>query len=425
MIKSLNFFIVENLMNKVILSEKEFVGEGIQKRCYIHPNDNSLCIKIVFTHSKYSQKQPIREMKYNEKLKNRNIPILPKYYGKISTNFGEGYMYELVKDDVGGDKPAISLSLHDYLFSDLLLQENFDRIADGLKTLKADMLFYKVITMALYPGNLLYKKDNSGLGRFVIIDDIGTAALIPIEYYFTFAAHARINRKWERLIEYIKRTYKSELVNKLINQLSNDNEVIILSDQYFVGKGLAKQCFIHPKNSALCIKIPYTKGGEIEIDRELKYLNILKKRGVECDILPKYYGCISTNIGIGYVFEFIKDYDGKASQNLYDYLSSKFLSEADFSILVDELKTMKEKMLSHEIITMGLFIGNILCKKDRENSYKLILINDMGSAALIPIEYYFTFAAHARINRKWEKFVNHLEKKYTDPLVHELIKRIR
>jgi hypothetical protein len=140
-------------------------------------------------------------------------------------------------------------------------------------------------------------------------------------------------------------------------------------------------------------------------------------------------GKISTNFGEGYMYELVKDdveRDKPAiSLSLHDYLSSDLLLQKNFDRIVDELKTMKEKMLLHEIITMGLFIWNILCKKDSENSYKLILINDMGSVALVPIEYYFTFAAHARINRKWKKFVKYLAKKYTDPLVHELIKQIR
>jgi hypothetical protein len=375
-----------------------------------------------------AQKQLKREIKYNEKLKKLNIPILPKYYGKISTNMGEGYVYELVKDNVieGGEgvNSAISLSLQDYLSSDLLLRENFDQLVDGLKRFKADMLFYEVVTMELYPGNILCRKNNGGFGRFVIIDDIGTAALIPIEYYFSFAAHNRINRKWKRLIEYIKRTCKSELADKFINQISSDEE-IVLGDEYFVGKGLAKKCFIHPKNSALCIKIPYTKDGKREMNREIKYFNMLKKRGVWCDILPEYYGKVSTNFGEGYVFELVKNYDGKVSQNLYDYLSSKLLSEDDFSILVEKLKTMKENMLSHEIITMGLFPINILLRKESENSYNLILINDVGSAALIPIEYYFSFAAHNRVNRKWKKFVNYLTRRYSNPLFRELAEQIR
>ncbi|MDR1285572.1 MAG: hypothetical protein LBJ88_05180 [Campylobacteraceae bacterium] len=408
-------------LNNVILNEKEFIGMGSHRKCYIHPEDDSLCVKILHDNSKAAKKQLSREIKYNEKLKGHNIPILPKYYGKISTNMGQGYVFEFVKNVGGGT----SKSLLNYLTSDILLRDNFDGLVDALKRLKADMLFYKIITMAFYPQNILYKKDENGFGRFIIIDDIGSAALIPIEYYFSFAARARINRKWERFLNHIKIKYCGELVNRLVKQVSANDETIVLSDEYFIGKGSHKQCFIHPKNNRLCIKLPYNKDGEKDVKRELKYFNLLKERGVDCDILPKYYGSVSTNIGVGYVFDLIKDYNGQVPQNLNDYLSSDILLEANFSILVNELKILKAKMLLCEIITMGIFPINILCKKNSENLYSFILINDMGSAALIPIEYYFSFAAHNRVNRKWEKFVKYLAKKYSNSLVQELVKQIR
>jgi hypothetical protein len=67
-------------LREVILSEKEFIGMGAQKKCYIHPEYSSLCIKMLHNNSKDAKKQLAREIRYNEKLKNHNIPILPKYF---------------------------------------------------------------------------------------------------------------------------------------------------------------------------------------------------------------------------------------------------------------------------------------------------------------------------------------------------------
>jgi hypothetical protein len=200
---------------------------------------------------------------------------------------------------------------------------------------------------------------------------------------------------------------------------------VFLSDEHLIGQGTHKKCYVYPENDTLCIKLPYNSFGEIDLKRELKYIKLLQKRGVCCDILPKYHGEIPTNIGRAHVFELIKDYDGKAPQTLGDYLSSPTMLKENFNTLVEELKILKSKMLAHNIITMGLFAINILCKKESEKRFKLVLINDMGSAAFIPLEYYFTFAARARIERKWNGFVEHMEKKYNNPLVKELAKEIR
>lgn len=32
----------------MILSEDLFVGEGAHKKCYIHPEDSNLCVKVLF-----------------------------------------------------------------------------------------------------------------------------------------------------------------------------------------------------------------------------------------------------------------------------------------------------------------------------------------------------------------------------------------
>jgi hypothetical protein len=47
----------------VILSEKEFIGKGRDEKCYIHPKDNSLCIKMLVECKSLAKKQFSREIK--------------------------------------------------------------------------------------------------------------------------------------------------------------------------------------------------------------------------------------------------------------------------------------------------------------------------------------------------------------------------
>lgn len=56
--------------------------------------------------------------------------------------------------------------------------------------------------------------------------------------------------------------------------------------------------------------------------------------------------------------------------------------------------------------------------------YRLCIINDMGSAALIPLEYYLGFVAKIRINKRWSRFINTLRKFYASPVVNKLADRI-
>lgn len=72
--------------------------------------------------------------------------------------------------------------------------------------------------------------------------------------------------------------------------------------------------------------------------REINYIEILKKRNKNYDILPKYYGEIETNLGHGYVFEVIRNYDKSKSITLQEILLDEKLFDNYFNLTVKLLK---------------------------------------------------------------------------------------
>lgn len=207
-------------MNKVItLTKEDFLAKGLHKECYIHPDDKSLCIKTPYTSAGGDGKKEYeREVKFNELvLKRKNwSSILPKYYGKVCTNFGEGVVYEIVKDY----DDEISKSLKDYLCTEGFLKDNFTQVAAAIRSLKSSMLDDKIITMRIVPENLLYKRQKDGSVKIMIIDDLGTPAFIPFEYYFSFAAKAKVKRKWAQFLNTLKVECEQPLIDKLINEIN-------------------------------------------------------------------------------------------------------------------------------------------------------------------------------------------------------------
>lgn len=101
----------------------------------------------------------------------------------------------------------------------------------------------------------------------------------------------------------------------------------------------------------------------------------------------------------------------------------KFL-ESNYNELVQAMKVLRRSLFDNEILTMGLFPGNFLIQNNQDGSLKIRLINDMGSASLIPIEYYFSFFAKKRIKKRWVRFTEYLNRKYEAPLVKEFINAI-
>lgn len=116
----------------------------------------------------------------------------------------------------------------------------------------------------------------------------------------------------------------------------------------------------------------------------------------------------------------IKDYDGEKSLTLEDYLSNEELLKKNFGIIVDLLKFLKENLLKNQIITMGLFPENIIFQKIDYDKYRVRIVNDMGSAALIPLEYYSSFFAVRKILRRWKRFVKVVKNDYQNQYAEKL-----
>ena len=204
-----------------------------------------------------------------------------------------------------------------------------------------------------------------------------------------------------------------------------DKQILQLDDTLLYGQGSHKKCFLHPHNKNLCIKIAYNEGGQKDLIREINYIDVLKRRHKDYSILPKYFGKVNTNLGTGYVFEIIRDYNNGRTQTLEDFITDLNLFSQNYSLIVRLLKELKEKLYKNEIITMVLFPENILFQKTDENTYRVRIVNDMGSAVLIPLEYHFKYFAHTKILRRWKMFLDVLRNKYASHLSEKLIEEIK
>lgn len=204
-----------------------------------------------------------------------------------------------------------------------------------------------------------------------------------------------------------------------------DKQILQLDDTLLYGQGSHKKCFLHPHNKNLCIKIAYNEGGQKDLIREINYIDVLKRRHKDYSILPKYFGKVNTNLGTGYVFEIIRDYNNDRTQTLEDFITDLNLFSQNYSLIVRLLKELKEKLYKNEIITMVLFPENILFQKTDENNYRVRIVNDMGSAVLIPLEYHFKYFAHTKILRRWKMFLDVLRNKYASHLSEKIIEEIK
>ncbi len=180
--------------------------------------------------------------------------------------------------------------------------------------------------------------------------------------------------------------------------------MILLDPDKKFGKGLHRECFVHPDHDHLCIKV-VTYGDNQETKREQHYYKLLQRRHISWELLPKFYGNIDTNLGSGALFDLIRDHDGNISNTLEHYLVDDYFTEQRANNLISTLSELKNYLLKYAIIPMKLKPKNILYQRAQAGKGKLVIIDNIGNADFIPICNYIHFLARKKIIRRWNRFM--------------------
>lgn len=175
----------------------------MHRECYKHPENPSLCIKLIVKDSPVEIK---REKQYYRHLQKRGISwdMIPRYYGDVETNLGPGSVFDLIADH----DLAVSKSLEYYLSSVEQTEKYFRSLSESLKLLKNYLLDNNIVTMNIKPYNVLCRKNASGIFRLFLIDNIYNSEFIPVSNYVNFFAKLKISRKWRRFEESILNAYQ-------------------------------------------------------------------------------------------------------------------------------------------------------------------------------------------------------------------------
>lgn len=184
-----------------------------------------------------------------------------------------------------------------------------------------------------------------------------------------------------------------------------------LTTNLLLGKGRERECYIHPEDYTKVIKVVYRSDQNLnQNEMEYKYIRYLHKNQVEFSHLTDCYGYINTNLGKGYIFDRVLDYNGQQSKSFkFMVLNSLFTPDEEL-ILINELK---EYIFTNNIIFVDIALSNILCKKLDDKTYKLILTDGIGGkrdgfkAMLYQYSKIFT---KYKISKQWNKFLERYKK---------------
>jgi len=192
--------------------------------------------------------------------------------------------------------------------------------------------------------------------------------------------------------------------------------MINLTPSLLVGKGLHRECYVHPENENLCVKVVVAQRASAakEEAREQAYCRLLEKRGISWTVLPRFHGTVETNLGTGAVFDLIRDFDGSVSRTLEHYLSSQEQTERIQPGLAVALRHLRETLLRERIVTMTIKPKNIVYKRVTEHDGALIVIDNIGNSDVLPWATYIGFLGVRKIRRKWNRFESRLPVEYPD-----------
>ncbi|NQX84318.1 MAG: hypothetical protein HRT67_00070 [Flavobacteriaceae bacterium] len=182
--------------------------------------------------------------------------------------------------------------------------------------------------------------------------------------------------------------------------------MIEIKDEHYIAEGLARKCYVHPKDSNLCIKIGKP---EVEVDhlyKEIKYYHKIKDKNLSKFDYPfyaKYYREITTNLGTGFVYDLIRDENNQSiSLTLRHYLEMKHAPFKD-EVFVEALERLKKQMIQHKIFVGDLRARNLCCKILSDNTIQLIVIDGIGHRDFFPLADWFSYFAKKKVERRFFK----------------------
>ena len=190
-------------------------------------------------------------------------------------------------------------------------------------------------------------------------------------------------------------------------------KMIELQPVVMIGKGLHRECYVHPDNPNRCIKVVVLRGEE-ETRREQAYYKFLQKRQITWEMLPQFYGVESTSMGPGAVFDLVRDADGQVGKTFEHYFESIELTEQNIEGLITALQRLKTYLFAQNIITMSIKPKNIIYQRQNEQTGTAVIIDNIGNSDAIPLASYCRAFGKIKMTRKWHKFVALLRRDYPE-----------
>ena len=178
----------------------------------------------------------------------------------------------------------------------------------------------------------------------------------------------------------------SEKIFSSLHQAKKLGSAIVVND--FIGCGNDRDCWQHPSNLDLCIKVAKPEQERPQNDIDFHYAQHLKKQDISGYHMPRVYGWVLTDKGPGLVFDLIRDYGGTVSKRLLVALSDADISFAQAEQIVAQAFTW---LIENRVILADYGIDNLLVQNYAPGLYRIVIVDGLGAR---------NFSVNYWINRK-------------------------
>ena len=172
-----------------------------------------------------------------------------------------------------------------------------------------------------------------------------------------------------------------------------------------IGAGQERVCYRHPDDTALVVKVQKGESSK-QTRRELALYHRLARRGMNnFEHIPKFHGEVQTNLGPGFVVDYISDFDGSVSKSLWWHFQRGY----PVTELLPYLQDLRSYLLANQVVfsvDMGRY--NILFQKLTTTQARLVVIDGLGDHAAINWLDNIGYFARRKIRRRWQRFIGRL-----------------
>ena len=193
---------------------------------------------------------------------------------------------------------------------------------------------------------------------------------------------------------------------------------VFLNKSLFIGHGTNMAVYINPMNPSQCIKITIRENRDYYL--EMDYRKSRQRRKLpQSSLMVRYYGEVETNLGTGYVYERVADYDGSTSMMIYELVQLEMQArekgcslkeiagtEKELPCVKDVLLEMHKKILQERVIIHDHDCHNYMIQFSSPTSWRIRIIDGFGYRVLIPLVYYIDSLSLRQIRHFWLRFVN-------------------